>query len=317
MIAKILIYGDIHLCSKNYGGHNNYPQESLEYFRNITKTAEEMGVTHIIGLGDLTFGRFNSLEYRKEVEDELIKQYNLTKGNRFELKGNHDSATYGMTEYEYYVEKGLIKPSTNLQIGKLNLSMIDNGQIGKTQIIPADPNKINVLLVHDYVKFEDTDLPNYGEATILNNMGDWFGIDFIIAGHIHGRSLFEGYIISNAQSHKTFVHYPGCPCRPAYIKNRIQTDSSYAILTVDDNGEVNYQIHVFELWPVEKSFNLAALAAEKEAKELKHIDVSDIAENLNKHERIAGDPEEIIMSLTNFDLAQRQAAIELLHKANS
>lgn len=317
MIAKILIYGDIHLCSKNYGGHNDYPQESLDYFRNITRTAEEMGVTHIIGTGDLTFGRFNSLEYRKDVEVELIKQYNLTHGNRYEVKGNHDSATYGMTEYEYYIDKGILKPSTNLQIGKLNLSMIDNRCIGKTEIIPPDPDKVNVIILHDYVKFNDTEMPNYGTAITLDNMSEWLGIDFIIAGHIHNPKMFDGNVIGNGKSHKLFVHYLGCPCRPAYTRNNLATQACYDILTIEDNGEVNYSIHSFDLWPVEKSFNLGAIEAEEESKALKHIDVSDIADNLSKHIKIAGDPEEVIMSLSDYSLAERQAAIELLHKANS
>lgn len=316
MIAKILIYGDIHLCSKNYGGHNNYPQESLEYFSNITKTAKELGVTHIIGLGDFTFGRFNSLEYRKAVEAELIKQYELTNGNRYELKGNHDSATYGMTEYEYYVDKGLLKPSTNLQIGKLNLSMVNYGEIGTAQILPIEPNKVNIALVHDYVKFSDTLMANYGNAIILDNLDKWFGIDFIIAGHIHERRLFDGCMIANAVSHKVFVHYLGCPCRPAYTGKSLPVDSSYAVLTIDDTGEVKYDIHVFELWPIEKSFNMAAMEAEREKRELKHVDVSDIAANLSNHQRIVGNPEEVIMSIGDYDLEQRKAAIELLHRAN-
>lgn len=120
-LATILIYGDIHLNSKNYGGHKDYANESLGYFQKITETAQEIGATHIIGLGDFTFSRFHTLEYRSKVEDELEKQYKLTNGNRFELKGNHDVAGYGMTEYEYYVEKGLLRPSTNLQIGNVNI----------------------------------------------------------------------------------------------------------------------------------------------------------------------------------------------------
>ena len=110
-IGKILIYGDIHLSSKNYGGHRDYARESLEYFKKITEAVEKHNISCLIGTGDFTFGRFHSLEYRKAVEDELEKQFKLTNGNRYELKGNHDSATYGMTEYEYYTYKGLLKKS--------------------------------------------------------------------------------------------------------------------------------------------------------------------------------------------------------------
>ena len=85
-LARILIYGDIHLSSRNYGGHRDYPNESLSYFKDITRYTEELKATHLIGLGDFTFNRFNTLEYREKVERELNKQFELVSGNRYELK---------------------------------------------------------------------------------------------------------------------------------------------------------------------------------------------------------------------------------------
>ena len=57
IVARIGIYGDLHLHSRNYGAHINYPKETLHYLRIITELTESEGLTHLIGLGDLTFGR--------------------------------------------------------------------------------------------------------------------------------------------------------------------------------------------------------------------------------------------------------------------
>ena len=76
VLAKIGIYGDMHLSSKNYGAHRDYPSESLEYFQAITLKTKELGLTYLIGTGDFTYGRFHSLEYRLAIEKELQEQKN-------------------------------------------------------------------------------------------------------------------------------------------------------------------------------------------------------------------------------------------------
>lgn len=314
-LARLLIYGDIHLSSKNYGAHVNYPEESLHYFRLITNKAEEMKATHIIGLGDFTFGRFHRLEYRHAVEKELLKQYELTNGNRYELKGNHDSATYGMTEYEYYIEKGLIKPSTNLKIGCVNISMVDHSKEYTHEIIdPTNEDEINVVLAHNFFKFKDTRLPNYGNAIELDNFTRWFGVDYLIVGHVHNKALFEGLVIKDGHGHPMIVNYPGSLVRPSYREGHMDLVGQLVMLTIRDNGEMQYDILDIELWDLEKSFNLELKAIEQQKKEEKEnrVDISDIVQSLNSHERNVGNPEDIIAAIEGVAPKYKKKAIELL-----
>lgn len=312
LLARVLVYGDIHLSSKNYGGHRQYPMESLGYFRNITNTAKEFEVTHIVGLGDLTYGRFHTLEYRQAVETEFIEQNKICNGNRYELKGNHDSATYGMTEYEYFKARGLFRASTNLSIGNLNLSMIDYGKHRQSKILNVEKEKTNIVLMHDYFKFEDTRIADYGKALILDSFEPWFGVDYIVGGHIHNHELFEGKMISNGMSYKTIVHYLGCPCRPAYRPGFMQETGQYAIISVYQNGEVDYDIHEFPLLGINESFNLEEKAEKEEHLAQKRVDVSDIVHRLDNHKRVVGEPEEIIMAMEDIKLEYRKKAVELL-----
>ena len=319
-LARILIYGDIHLNSKNYGAHINYAQESLGLFKKITETAREKQATHLIGLGDFTYGRFNTLEYREAVERELIEQYQIVNGNRYELKGNHDSASYGMTEYEYYLKKGYFKPSCNITIGNVHISMVDYGQTTKVGMNIGDPDtSINVALGHDLYKFKDTSFPDMGKFIELDNLESWYGIDYLICGHIHHQLITNGMIIKDidgqSHGHRMLVQYPGSLSRPSYIEGHMDLVGQLIFLVVKDTGELEYNVLDVELPKLEESFNLAVKKAEKELKEAKEsrVDISDIIQQLNSHERNIGNPEDIIASMSGIDTKYKDKAIELLH----
>ena len=317
VLAKVLIYGDPHLSSKPYGMHTNYPEESLEYFSKITKVAEDEGVTHIIGTGDLTYGRFHTLEYRDRVEAELKKQFELTNGNRYEVKGNHDSATNGMTEYEFYVRKGLIKSSENINIGNVHFTMIDNGRIrsAETNIVDSETD-VNVIVAHDYLKFKNTELPNFGSAIELDEMSKFYGVDFIICGHIHKIMAFKGRIYKEGIGKEVTVYYPGCMARPAY-GNNLDKVGNIALFTIFDDGKVKYDIKEIELWPLEKAFLTEAIEQREEEKERKEerVDISNMVKQLDSHDTTIGNPEDIIMAMHGIDEKYKLKAVQLLKEA--
>lgn len=323
-IARILIYGDPHLNSKNYGAHRDYATESLDCYRVITQTAKDKQATHLVGLGDLTYGRFHTLEYREAVERELMDQYAIVNGNHYEIKGNHDSAGYGMTEYEYYIKKGLIKPSANMTIGNVHFTMVDSGQSEITNPnIGAEGESINIVLAHDFYRFSDSPLPEMGKYVELDNFTRWHGMDYLICGHIHTQYTFEGLSVKTvdgqAYGHRVMVHYPGSLARPAYREGHVDLVGQLVLLTIRDNGEMKYDILDVELLPIEESFNLAVKEAEKEAKaeKEKRVDLSDIIHQLDTHERNIGNPEDIIMAMKDIDDKYKSKAVELLKQGQA
>lgn len=324
-IARILAYGDLHLSSKNYGAHFNYPEDSLNVLRRITEEATSFNATHIIGLGDFSFGRFSSLEYRYAVETELQKQYTQTKGKRYELQGNHDKAGYGMTEFEYYITKGLLKQATGLDIGNVHITMLNYGDINKIKpnIVLGDEHT-NIIFMHDYVKFNDTKLPNFGDALILDNFEPWFGVDYIIGGHIHTSYIFDGLIMksdSNGQTlgHRAMVDYIGCMARPAYIKDITDTVGHLLKITIYDNNEIKYDRLDIELPSIESTFNLKLKEKEviKKTQKENRVSIADVIQQLNEHKQIIGSPEVIIQSMTGIDERYKQKAIDLLKLGES
>lgn len=319
MIANVLFYGDLHLSSKNYGAHVNYPEETLEILRMITKQVEKDGVTHLIGLGDFSYGRFNSLEYREAVEAELEKQFKLVEGRRYEIKGNHDSATYGMTEFEYYIRKGLLLKSTCLSLGPVNISMIDYGEESTAPVlIERDADKINVIAAHNYPIFSDSYIGEYGKSLELDNFSRWYGVDHIISGHIHSEAVFSGMMLEKDQDtgqtmgHQVTVDFPGCLSRPAW--NKSMSNIGHMIeLTIDEEGMTYNRLDI-PLAPVEEIFNIKQIEAEHTKTEEKRnrIDISDVVKSLDEHERSVGNPEDIIMAMENVPEAYKLKAIELL-----
>lgn len=314
-IARVLVYGDIHLSSRNYGAHVDYPSESLHYFKKITEVAEERGATHIIGTGDLTYGRFNTLEYRDAVEKELHRQNEITEGRRYEVKGNHDVSTSGMTEFEFYVGKGLLKAAEHLAIGNTNINMVNFGEHKSSKILPVEDDKVNVVIAHDYFKFEATQLPDFGEAKVLDQFEPWYGVDHIILGHIHHKLMFGGHIMKEDKAHEALVHYLGCMPRPSYRAGHVDETSDMVLLTIyEDDSPMKYEIIEVELWELEKSFNLNMKEKEAEQKELKsqRLNISDIVNELNEHKRNVGNPEDIIAAIKGANPKVKEKAIQLL-----
>lgn len=316
LLAKILISGDDHLSSKNHGQHVDYAKESFYYFKMLGDYCKDNQITHWIGLGDLTYGRFTSLEYRDMVEEEFKRQNEILNGNRWILKGNHDSASYGMTEYEYFLKKGYFKGSQLLQIGSLNINMVDYGKYNTTPVLVED-NKQNILLTHGYFAFKGGKY-DFGEPVLLDNMTQWFGIPFMICGHIHSRTLLKGFINKDGQATTTQVHYLPCLSRPSYLMSGNPEKGQVVIITVYENRMLYDEIHL-DLLPLEESFNLERIKEmqlKKEALEHNHVNLSDIVNKLATYDYSYANPEDIIMSQTQFSLEVRQKACELLKQAD-
>ncbi len=317
-IARIGIYGDLHLSSKNYGAHKNYPKETLEVLSKITEITEKRNLTHLIGLGDFSFGRFHSLEYRLAVEEQLEKQFKLVNGNRYEIFGNHDEAGYGKTERDFYISKGLLKPSQNFSIGCLNITMVDYGKDKQTPVNIIDTQEcVNVILAHNYYKFNNTKLPNFGTATILDTMSDWYGADLLICGHIHKRMEFDGYITKDDMAHQCHVEYPGCMARPAYQEGMMDTEGVVIVIEVFDDNTIDVSKEIVTLWDLSESFNIGAKALEKakQTEKENRVDISDVVKQLDAHDRNVGNPEDMIMSLDGVDPKYKAKAVALLKEA--
>lgn len=307
---RILIYGDPHLSSKNYGSHVNYPKESLDLFKNILKTAKDLDCGTLIGLGDLTYGKFHDLDYVLEVENELEAQKEWTNNNHYMLKGNHDVITNGKSVWEFYLAKGAFKNVPYIDRGCSRIHLVNYNEAGKPLAI-AD-GKENIVLGHDYFRYSNSVFTKYygNGGIVLDNHTTWRQVDLIIAGHIHEFQQCSGCVITGETSKTIPVIYPGCPTRPALQEN-LDTKGRYIIL--DCSGDnVMMTIHEFDLPALEDIFLVKQV---KNTSKEPLIDVSDIIRELVAHERITNDPEVVINSLNVFSEEVRAKAIQLYREA--
>ena len=191
--------------------------------------------------------------------------------------------------------------------------MVDNGEVFHTDIIKPDKETIDIVIAHDYLKFEDTKLPNFGNPILLDKLEKWFGIDYLFCGHVHKYMAFQGLMMDGENGHRVNVVYPGCMTRPAYIKSGLDKVGHLLVLTIYKDKMDIEDIEV-PLWNLEDSFNIEELGEEFEEQEYKEnrVDISDIVSKLDEHDRAIGNPEDIIRNITGVDEKYKAKAIELL-----
>jgi hypothetical protein len=269
------MWGDSHLSSKNRAHHIDYASESLLYLRMVTKIAQNCSADVIIGLGDLSYGMFDNLEYRAEVERLLDKQNKLTNGRRYELIGNHDIRADGMSELQFYIKRGLVKPVESIADGCINLSVLNWGELGKRELLLIDENRLNILIMHDYMCFKSNPLGKFGKGIIIEEHPELYGLDWIIGGHIHDCLSAQGN--TKLETGETFpcnLSYPGCMTRTSYFKSKeVQQEKAYVVLLDTDAATLDEAIEFIEvrLLAEDEVFKMGEIQAEKAKQERKEL----------------------------------------------
>ncbi|GHU93235.1 hypothetical protein FACS1894208_02350 [Clostridia bacterium] len=261
---RILVYGDIHLSSRKRTNRNNYPDESLHYFKFVTEQAEQLDVDCIVGLGDFSYGDFNNLKFRAIVEELLDRQVTQTHGERYELQGNHDISNVGLSERDFYVERGKIKEAKGSFRGEYaTVSLLNYGDAALYssdggQSLETNPDKTNIVLCHDFLRFQDSKISGYGNAGYtIEGLPGLNGVDWFVCGHIHD--------MLSDRSGGRVLFYPGAMARPV-AKGAIMEKAALVLIDTD-SADDTVQIYEVELLPVEESFDLQRIARGKADKE--------------------------------------------------
>lgn len=311
---RVIVFGDTHLGDKNYGKHKNYENDSYDTFSRITQVCEEEKADVIILTGDLSNSVFNKLGYRTKIE-ELFERMNVLTNHRiYCVKGNHDKAGYGMTEYEYYVNKGVIRPSDNITVDKLNITMIDYGKIEEAVVNKSIENdSLEVVICHDTVAFEDTNVPPYMTYYNLSEYSKFCNTSLFLVGHIHEFSTIKGKVYDESKStaSDSMIVYVGCPTRPQLTDD---TDNTGHYVLIDSNS-LEMKLGEFELLNKEDIF----VMEDKESTEIigeearKKIDIGHVVKELDEYNIGCGDVNVLIESLQE-DEKYKKKAIDLLSK---
>jgi calcineurin-like phosphoesterase family protein len=312
-MAKVLIVGDLHLSSSNRGRHHNYPEYSLGLLKDITRICRENDITHLIDLGDLTYGNFR-LGYRRRVEGIFNEQYSLVNGNRYTLYGNHDVDSSGISEHDYYThDRGLLKLAKELDPAlNLRFHFVPEGEADTRELSILD-GAINIVLGHDYFVFSNSRMPNYGDIRLIEQMPQWYGTDMAILGHIHEHHDLVGEIFSKDGESKPYkVLYPGSPGITTYKQGSVSDMSRYILI---DTGEGNLpeqvSIRILEVQraPHDEVFKEPKVEMVVRGKD--EYDITDILHNMDSKELVGSDIRELVRKAIVADNI-KDKALEIL-----
>lgn len=329
----IMVTGDSHLNSENYGYHINYAEETLVYEEIINKIIDKENVNYYINGGDFVLHKDFSLAYRSKVDKILEERQKMIKnrnGKMIYLRGNHDTTGKSLTEYDYYAQRNLFVPACNqptldFKNSKdevvLHLELKDYGDTSAIQPY----GKTNILITHFYGIFdcilEGDEIPKYGQPLDLSNKTNWAGLDYILAGHIHVEHIVRGQI----DGRNCTVHYLPCLARPAYIK-RCEEGPNPVKEGCIDLIKV-YEDHVYiERYPIpfldnNVCFNIERIRADAAKLELSMIAkdrqeaLKNMAEELLQYETRETDPIQQVMQLGNASEKHKNIVKEWFEEA--
>ena len=264
--GKILVFGDMHLSCTYEGSHREYLRECYENMDNILNKVlySKEKVSAVFFLGDVIGVNERNLKDRQFLLRVVLffrKLNELTGGNIYSVKGNHDKGDF--TDFDFLVSLDLIKNPDYVDYygltegeyaeGTLNglevrFHFVNYGDEERELSIPEGCS--NVVLGHaDYVVDGVTDWYLHKGGVKVSRLGNFVGVDLIISGHIHNPS--SSTISTNIGNHEIELFYPGSPSRTSERYN----DCWYIYFMYSDSDKVtNYNAKLFGLRPVDEVF---------------------------------------------------------------
>ena len=279
--GKVLLFGDLHFSSTYEGKHKSYIQDCYITMQLILKIVKEEKPSAVIFLGDLCGVNERTIKDRQFLTRVLAffgTLYNLTKGNLYSVKGNHEMGDF--SDFDMLVTLGYIKNPLYVDyVGdgstELRFHFVNYGDERK-QLTLTSSDASNVVLGHaDYYIEGVTEWYSSKAAVELKKLNNFCGVDLVFSGHIHIPSEEMLYTeLPNGESVGLF--YVGSPSRTA---ERFD-DCWYAIFEYNSESKsTGYDAKLMGLPPASEVFfedsSFVGEAKEKTEEE-RHAEALDV-----------------------------------------
>lgn len=254
--GKILIFGDLHLSSSYEGQHINYLEECLNNMWKIRDMVLKDKPSAVIFLGDLIGVRERNIKDRRFFREVLLffkTLMEVTNGNVFSVKGNHDFGDY--SDFDLLIGLGyLINPTYVDYVSDNGLEVrfhfVNYGYERKALEFSKGTECSNVVLCHNDIQIPGvTTWYTTKDGYQLSSLKNWQGVDLVVAGHIHTPSKEVSFTTIEGAS--TGLIYLGSPSR---VAERI--DNCW-YLKFEYNKEVqttDYSLDLFGMKPASEVF---------------------------------------------------------------
>lgn len=280
----MLVVGDLHFSDKVTGRHVNYFQNCLNVIEMITNAIVEKQITDLYILGDIVGTTEKNMRSRDALHT-LMKTFltwnNLTKGNVYTLRGNHDIGAR-TTDFDILVSLGFLKVVDQLDVeNSVRIHGLNYGE--EKRVLDIAPDRWNVALAHCNFQVEgQTTWFRAGEGLELSEMENLYGVDLVIAGHIHNPS--QRMCKTSIKDKAISLYYPGCPTRPSRDPNI--WDTCFGIVIKADEDSVELDQIIFNLTPATELFASTF-------DDIQEVDEEDLYSNLINIEELSSILEEL------------------------
>ena len=262
--GKILVFGDLHLSSTYEGSHKNYILDCYTTMELIVKYVKKEKPSAVFLLGDLIGVNERNIRDRQFLMRVIMffgTLYNLTKGNVYAVKGNHDIGDF--SDYDMLVGLGYIKNPKYVDYNgsnglEIRFHFVNYGDEKKKLELVQD-NASNIVLGHAdyYIDGVTTWYPSKGYVE-LKKLKNFCGVELVFSGHIHVPSE-EMLYTTLSDGEAVGLFYLGSPSRTAeryddcwyvsfeYSEENSSTSYDAKLMGLPKADEVFYPKEDFEL----------------------------------------------------------------------
>lgn len=267
--GRVLLFGDLHLSSVYQGQHKDYTLECYTNMDNISKKVKAEKASAVFLLGDLIGVNERNIRDRQfllRVVLFLRTLNELTNGNVFIVKGNHDKGDF--SDFDFLVGMGLIKNPKYVdyygcskeeyaELGddalEVRFHFVNYGEETRELDISSDAEYSNVVLGHaDYLIDNVTNWYQHKGGVQVSKLVNFKGVELIISGHIHNPST---QIDSTNIGEETIgLFYVGSPSRTAERYDDCWYVSFEYVVGEDGVGSTEYGAQLFGLAKADEVF---------------------------------------------------------------
>lgn len=262
--GKIHIYGDMHLSCVYEGQHKAYTYECYMNMDNIIRKVKQDKPSAVFFLGDLIGVNERNIRDRQFFLRVYLffKTLNeLTGGNVFSVKGNHDKGDF--SDFDFLIGADLIKnPSHVDYFGcserdynggyeqlEVRFHLVNYGEEERDLDMLKDVEASNVILGHaDYLIDGVTNWYQHKGGVNLSRLSNFAGADMVVSGHIHNPS--DEIMSTTIKGESTIsLFYLGSPARTSE-----RYDDCWYMKFEYDGSSTQFDAELFGLEPADKVF---------------------------------------------------------------
>ena len=284
--GKVMVFGDLHLSSSYTGKHKNYTLECFENMERILSLVKEESPSAVVFLGDIVGVNERNIRDRQFLMRVVMffgMLYNITNGNVFAVRGNHDMGDF--PDYDFILGLGYIKNPRYVDyysdsgVKEIRFHFVNYGNEGMRLDIDKD-GASNIVFGHAdyYIDGVTTWYSDKKGRVELKTLKNFIGVDMVFSGHIHIPSS-EVLYTNLPDGENIGLFYLGSPSRTAeryddcwyvtfeYQKESLATTYDANYFGLKPSNEVFYDDSEFE-HETEELDNETSNALEAIAKEI-------------------------------------------------